>query len=211
MIIINVLLLLSATIAAILAIRGETYKDGRFTGVGWVAIFIALLALGLGIWKESLVAADAKAAAQANADLKNTLASTKTQLDDAKEQRGRLQQSLDKAQQQLMSVPKASHAFVPINEVGEGLQYINGVPWRRYRVFSARGVRGKGSPLILRGGETVRYTVGWRGSVPRVLLGAIDGYLLVGEWRYPLHGNGELQVVPASNGDMPVFVWMPGE
>lgn len=213
----NVLLVATALVAAILSIRGQTYVDSHFTPIGGWAIFFAVIAFVLGITKEVLTqreqAAKDDAAARAAQSAEKKIGGLEAQLQDATGQRDELKTSLKKANERILEIETPRTAFVPFNDLGHQTSFINGIEWIRYCVHEGYPIEGNGPELQLNGGETIRYTVGVSRRQPDQSLLETEAYLLIGAWRYPLRGAGQIQVLPSRDGDpaMGVYVEIPGE
>ena len=88
----NILLLISAFLLAILAIGGETWQkseskaSGNLTFRGWGAIAVLLLSLGIGIAKEYFLALEEDSLKARNASMLMELRDTKMNLENAKEE-----------------------------------------------------------------------------------------------------------------------------
>ena len=86
MLLLNILLLLCASLGAVVAIGGDTWNKGkrhwlrRITKRGWAAAFCILLSFVLGLWKEWLVSEESEAAALATIVAMDRAEALQTQL-----------------------------------------------------------------------------------------------------------------------------------
>jgi predicted nucleotide-binding protein len=141
------------------------------------------------------------------------------QVEDVSERLVRLveetQERIGDAIAELRRVPQEITAFVPPVSAHGAASCWENIPLWSYPVYEG-SLTQPGPELRLLGGETIKYTMGFRSGRPPGGLAAagVNGRLVVGEWRYPLKEGGELQIIAESQRigqPMLVRVEAPGD
>ena len=206
-VLVNVLLLLSASCAAAVSIRGETYVNDQLTPVGWSAILISTVALILGITKELLAhsdttrkEADAREKEQLDAarinELRLQLSETRTNLESARDERNVLRALLDSTHAGVKTITP-ENLYVPGGDPGFAGDH--------YAVL-----KGDGAQLTVGGGETIAYSF-YLSDNPNMFSEMPSAHMTFGRrWTYRLGSAGSI-LTPPSDAPVPVYVHVSGD
>jgi hypothetical protein len=156
-----------------------------------------------------------RALGQAEARGLQRLGEATAQVEDVSERLVRLvgetQETVQNALAEVRRIPQELMACVPRRASGRPMSWESGIHWASFPVHEGNSLR-PGRALQLSGGETIKYTMGFRSGRLPSQLSEILGYLVIGEWRHALKDQGELQVFASSEApgsEMPVEVQAP--
>lgn len=193
--IINLVNLALASAATIIVLFGETNRYGRLTKLGVVAASCLVTGLVVGVAQQVVSRSDDAAKEARIVTLTERAKETSDRLEENKHELTQVRAENNAMREALARMPQErATASIRFGDPGQRFQYEGNASWSRYSVQQGPAI-GSGPPLLLKGGERVRYNIGFRGLrsfEPEV-------YLQVGSWQYPLINSGEFVVFPGKD------------